>query len=256
MPTAGVITLTTDFGVRDPWVGSMKGVILGIAPRVRLVDITHEVAAHDVLEGALALEAAAPFFPSGTVHLAVVDPGVGSRRRALVLAAAGQWFVGPDNGLFTPFLGDRAVELSASWCRATEVSRTFHGRDVFAPAAAHLALGVEIERFGPDLPDPVRLPWPVASRQGGAVRGEVVHVDRFGNLITSVGERDLSGGDLVQIAGRELPIVGTYADLAPGGMGGLFGSGGRLEIAVREGSAARILEAGRGTRITVRPRHG
>ena len=256
--SARIITLTTDFGMRDPWVGIMKGVILGIAPDVTLVDITHEIAAYDVLHGALALEAAAPSFPAGSVHLAVVDPGVGTRRRAMIASVKGQWFVGPDNGLFTPFLDDaagwRAVELSERWCRAAAVSRTFHGRDVFAPAAAHLVRGAALERFGPELRDPVRLPWPVASSAGGGVRGEVVHVDRFGNLITSVRAGDLSDEDVVEIGGRDLPMVQTYAELLPGAMGGLLGSAGRLEIAAREGSAAEILGAGRGTGVVARRR--
>jgi S-adenosylmethionine hydrolase len=253
---ARIITLTTDFGLRDPWVGIMKGVILGIAPDVRLVDITHEIAPHDVLEAALALEAAVPFFPAGTVHLAVVDPGVGSSRRAIIVARAGQWFVGPDNGTFTPFLDDAgrwgAVELSATWCRAADVSPTFHGRDVFAPAAAHLARGAALERFGPELRDPLRLRWPAALRRSGALHGEVVHLDRFGNLITSIRATDLSGDDVVEVSGRELPIVGTYSDLPPGATGALIGSGGRLEIAAREESAARSLGIGRGARVTTR----
>ena len=235
----------------------MKGVILGIAPHVQLVDITHDVAPHDVLEAALALEAAAPFFPAGTVHLAVVDPGVGSARRALVVASAGGWFVGPDNGLFTPFLegeGARAVELTAIWPRAAEVSTTFHGRDVFAPAAAHLALGTELARLGPELRDAVRLPWPVARRVESVLHGEVVHVDRFGNLITSIARRDLSGENAVEISGATLAVVATYSDLVPGEIGALLGSAGRLEIAAREDSAAAKLAAGRGTSVTARRR--
>ncbi len=254
--TARIITLTTDFGLRDPWVGVIKGVILGIAPEVRLVDISHDIAPHDVFEAALALEAAVPFFPAGAVHLAVVDPGVGSSRRAMIVAAAGQWFVGPDNGVFTPFLDDagswRAVELSATWCRAAEVSQTFHGRDVFAPAAAHVARAAALERFGPELRDPVRLRWPVALRRGGALHGEVVHLDRFGNLITSIRATDLSGDDVVDVSGRELRIVRTYSDLPPGATGGLIGSGGRLEISAREQSAARSLGIGRGATVTTR----
>ena len=253
---AGIITLTTDFGTRDPWVAIMKGVILGIAPGARLIDVTHEVAPHDVLEAALALEAAAPFFSEGTVHLAVVDPGVGSARRGLVVSTGGHWFVGPDNGVFTPFLDDargwRAIELTAPWCRAEVVSPTFHGRDVFAPAAAHLARGVSLERFGPDVRDPVRLPWPGASREADLVRGEVVHVDRFGNLTTSLRAEDVSSGDVAEIAGRELAIVGTYSELAPGGLGAVIGSAGRLEIAAREGRAAALLSLGRGAAVVVR----
>jgi len=156
---AGIVTLTTDFGLRDAYVAEMKGVMLGIAEAARqplaLVDLTHEVERHDITEGALALEAAAPYFPAGTVHLAVVDPGVGTARRGLVVAAAGQVFVGPDNGLFTPFLdGDwRAFELAEADFRLPVVSRTFHGRDLFAPAAAHVASGLDPARLGPPIGD-------------------------------------------------------------------------------------------------------
>lgn len=253
-PRGRIVTLTTDFGGRDPWVGIMKGVVLGIAPDAQLVDVSHEIAPHDVLEGALALEAAAPFFPAGTVHLAVVDPGVGSERRGMVLSAGRQWFVGPDNGLFTPFLaGDwHAVALTEVWCRATAVSRTFHGRDVFAPAAAHLATGASLERFGQELGDPVRLPWPDARRAGGDLLGEVVHVDRFGNLITSVRDGDLAGETSVEVEGRELPVVATYSDLEPGALGGLVGSAGRVEIAAREGNAAERLGVRRGAPVRLR----
>jgi hypothetical protein len=258
---AGIVTLTTDFGLRDAYVAEMKGVMLGIARSARrslqLVDVTHEVERHDVTEGALALEAAAPFFPPGTVHLAVVDPGVGTARRGLVVAAAGHLFVGPDNGLFTPFLDGeawRAFELAEPAYRLPAVSRTFHGRDVFAPAAAHLATGVDPTRLGPPVPDPVRLAWPQVRAVAGAVAGAVVHTDRFGNLITSIHARSvepLGVGVIVRVGGREVPLVGTYADLPVGRPGALVGSGGRLEIAVREGSAAARLRARRGTAVIV-----
>ena len=258
---AGIVTLTTDFGLRDAYVAEMKGVMLGIAEAARrplaLVDVTHDVERHDITEGALALEAAAPFFPPGTVHLAVVDPGVGTDRRGLALAAAGHVFVGPDNGLFTPFLEDdtwRAFELADARYRMAEVSRTFHGRDVFAPAAAHVASGLDPAELGPPVGDPVRLAWPEVRAVAGAVAGAVVHADRFGNLITSIHARTLSplDGDLViLVGGREVPLVGTYADLPVGRPGALVGSGGRLEIAVREGNAATLLRARRGTAVVV-----
>jgi S-adenosylmethionine hydrolase len=239
----------------------MKGVILGLAGEVCLVDITHEVEPQQVMEGALMLEAAAPCFPAGTIHVAVVDPGVGTARRGLVVAAGGQLFVGPDNGLFTPVLraGWQAFELVAPEYRRPVVSRTFHGRDIFAPAAAHLARGVPPERFGPPVSDPVRLAWPEARSTPLGLRGEVIHVDRFGNLVTSVGAEQVAalaadGPVVVQVAGHLLPLVGTYGELPPGGAGALVGSRNRLEVAVREGSAARRLAAGRGTLVLVRPR--
>jgi S-adenosylmethionine hydrolase len=258
---AGIVTLTTDFGLRDAYVAELKGVMLGIAHAARrplsLVDVTHEVERHDIAEGALALEAAAPFFPPGTVHLAVVDPGVGTARRGLAVAAAGHVFIGPDNGLFTPFFdGDdwRAFELAEAEYRLSTVSRTFHGRDVFAPAAAHVASGVDPARLGPPVRDPVRLAWPEVRAVAGAVAGAVVHADRFGNLITSIHARTIEPVDAdlaIRVGGREVPLVGTYADLSVGRPGALIGSSGRLEIAVREGSAATLLRARRGTAVVV-----
>jgi S-adenosyl-L-methionine hydrolase (adenosine-forming) len=252
-----VITLTTDFGLRDPYVAELKGTILGINPGVHLVDITHDIDRHDIMEAALTVEAAAPHFPPGTIHVAVVDPGVGTARRGILVTAGGHIFVGPDNGLFTAcFVGDgwRAVELVAPEYRAASVSRTFHGRDVFAPAAAHVALGVDPARFGPVVRDPVRLAWPEVRALHGAVGGTVLHVDRFGNLITSIprGAVESLGPDLtVQVGHRRLRLVATYGDLAPGAAGALVGSRERLEVAVREGSAASLLEAGRGTSVVV-----
>jgi hypothetical protein len=252
-----IVTLTTDFGLRDSYVAEMKAVILGITRDVHIVDITHEVGAHDIADGALALEAAAPHFPPGTVHVAVVDPGVGTTRRGLALAWRDWVFVGPDNGLFTPFLdgeGWEAFELRAGEFMRTTVSRTFHGRDIFAPAAAHVARGLDVRRLGPAVSDPVRLAWPAVRDVGGEVAGAVVHVDRFGNLVTSVRAEAVEalGPDaVVHIAGRTLPVAGTYGELRGEFAGGLIGSGGRLEIAVCAGRAESVLGAGRGTPVRV-----
>ena len=259
---SALITLTTDFGTRDAYVAEMKGVILDIATTagrtIDLVDVTHEVAPHDVTGGALALDAAAPFFPRGTVHLAVVDPGVGTDRRGLIIVTDHTLLGGPDNGLFTPFLDGstawHAYELRAAEFRLARVSRTFHGRDVFAPAAAHLAVGVSPERFGPRVLDPVRLSWPTVRAVAGAVAGAVLHVDHFGNLVTSIRAdtlEELGSAPRVRLAGRPLPLVGTYGDLEPGQAGALVGSSGRLEVAVREGSAAARFKARRGTPVVV-----
>lgn len=255
---AAVITLTTDFGTRDPYVAEMKAVILGMNPAARLIDVTHDVAAHDVVEGGLALEIIAAVCPEGTVHVGVVDPGVGTSRRGLVVAAWGQHFVGPDNGIFTPLLarpGWQAFELRAAEYRRFQVSATFHGRDVFAPAAAHLTLGVAPARFGPPVTDPRRVAWPQAREVGDGVEGQVIHVDRFGNLITSIDSETVEqltrGGAEVtaSIGRRQVPLVRTYADLAEGSAGALLGSRGRLEVAVREGSAARRLRVRPGARV-------
>jgi S-adenosylmethionine hydrolase len=255
---AAVITLTTDFGARDSYVAEMKAVILGLNPAVHFIDVSHEVAAHDVIEGALAVQAMVAVCPEGTVHVAVVDPGVGTRRRGLVIAAAGQLFVGPDNGLFTPILSDtdwEAFELRSAEFRRSEVSATFHGRDVFAPAAAHLARGIAPARFGPSVTDPVRLALAAPREVRDGVQGRVIHVDRFGNLVTSIDSETVdrlsrgSGVLTVQIAGRRMPVVRTYGDLSIGGAGALAGSHGRLEVAVREGSAAARLRARPGTAV-------
>lgn len=256
-----IITLTTDFGTRDSYVAEMKAAVLALNRAVHLVDVTHDIGAQDVLEGALVLEAAAPRFPPGTIHVAVVDPGVGSARRGLVVSAGGQFFVGPDNGLFTPIYTGRweAFDLQAPEYRARVVSRTFHGRDVFAPAAAHLALGVPPPRFGPPVRDPVVLPWPTARPIAGGVAGSVLYGDRFGNLVTSIDRATVEGLTaeapvVVAIAGHRLPLVETYSDLAPRGAGGLIGSRDRLEIAVRDGSAAARFRARRGMPVVVRRR--
>jgi S-adenosylmethionine hydrolase len=257
-----VITLTTDFGTRDPYVAEMKAVILRLNSTVRFVDVTHEVAPHDVVEGGLAVEAIAAVCPPGTIHVAVVDPGVGTSRRGLVVVAGGQLFVGPDNGIFTAPLSlpDRqAFELRAAAYRLPTVSPTFHGRDVFGPAAAHLALGVPPDRFGPPVADPVRLGWVESREVGDGVEGQVIHVDRFGNLITSIAadtvERMTRAGApvSVHIARRRIALVHTFGDLAADGAGALVGSHGRLEVVVREGSAAARLGAGRGATVCLSP---
>jgi S-adenosyl-L-methionine hydrolase (adenosine-forming) len=257
-----IITLTTDFGLRDSYVAQMKAVILGIIGDVHIVDISHEVEPHDITAGALTLEEAVGAFPPGTVHVAVVDPGVGTRRRGLAVAVGGFLLVGPDNGLFTPFLeGDRweAVEISAPEFRRPVVSRTFHGRDIFAPAAAHLATGLQPSRLGPAVHDPVRLSWPAVHAGDSDVAGVVIHVDRFGNLVTSItAERVALLGSkvVVRVGNRVLPLVNTYADLERGQPGALIGSANRLEVAVREGSAQACLNATRGTPVVLtRPCH-
>jgi S-adenosyl-L-methionine hydrolase (adenosine-forming) len=255
-----IITLTTDFGLRDPFVGIVKGVILGICREALIVDLTHEIAAHDVLEGALALESSWRFFPPGSVHLAVIDPGVGSARRALALSAGGHYFVGPDNGLFTFALeagGWSAVSIVAPAYRLPRVSRTFHGRDIFAPAAAHLASNVALSRLGPPVSDPVRLPFPGARLEGDELVGEVIGSDRFGNLLTSVTDeriRDLAsaGAVAVKLGHRDLGLLAScYEEGEPGIPRAIIGSSGRLEIFVRNGRAGALLGAPPGTSVTL-----
>jgi hypothetical protein len=263
-----IITLTTDFGVADGYVGTMKGVMLDIAPSARLVDITHEITPQDIRQTAYVLYTAYRFFPPRASHLVVVDPGVGSARRPIGVKLSQGTFIGPDNGVFTYVMAEEAVEavveLANPRYRLATVSQTFHGRDIFAPAAAHLAAGVPIDRLGPAVPDPVTLPLPRLEIANQRVRGEVLHVDHFGNAITSIGrllwrEDELSlapafrqqteeqarfeaGGAVVVTGDRELrEIHRTYADVASGNVLALVGSEGHLEIAVREGSGAERL---------------
>ena len=239
----------------------MKGVILSICASARLVDLTHELQPQDVVRGALALESAVPFFPRGSVHLAVVDPGVGSARRALAIRAGGRYLVGPDNGVLTLAMGSSgwaAVSLTAAEYRLPEVSATFHGRDVFAPAAAYLAAGVPMERLGPPVSDPVRLVLPGCHIEGEWLVGEVLDVDRFGNLVSSISAARLGtlpgrGVTTVEVGGRLVGgLVGSYAEGRDEAAAAIVGSTGRLEIFVKAGSARRLLDAGRGSPVRVR----
>ena len=244
-----IITLLTDFGTADGYVGEMKGVLLSEVPGATIVDITHDIPPHDVELGRLTLARYWRRFPPGTVHIGIVDPGVGSERAALVVASDGSFLVGPNNGLLSPALlvgGARAVELSAP----SHASPTFHGRDVFAPAAAQLARGVDVDALGTPAAAPVILRTPEPHRgKNGELIGEVIAVDRFGNAITNlVGIR---GGQL-RVHGNDIPVRRTYADLAPGDVGAVVGSTGLIEIVVREGRAADALSLTRGTQVTLR----
>lgn len=280
MEQVPLVTLTTDFGTADGYVGTMKGVILSIAPDARLVDISHEIAPQNVRQAAYVLYTAYPFFPSHTVHLVVVDPGVGSARRPIALRTPAGTFVGPDNGVFSCVMArelvEALVELADSRYRLSQVSHTFHGRDIFAPAAAHLAAGVPITALGPSVPDPVTFPLPHLEITPDGITGEVLHADRFGNVITSIGrlvwsEDELSlepafqgAGDreqvhfkaseaVVVVAGQEIAGVHhTYAEAAPSETLALVGSEGHLGIAVREGNAARRLGVRSGDTVVLR----
>jgi S-adenosylmethionine hydrolase len=244
-----LVTLLTDFGTADGYVAEMKGVLLAHAPEAQLVDATHDVPPHDVESARLALARYWRRFPEGTVHVAVVDPGVGSERRALAVASHGRFLVGPDNGVLSPALllpGARAVTLPVP----AGASATFHGRDVFAPAAARLAGGVALEALGDPCDDPLVRRTPEAHRLAdGAVRGEVIAVDRFGNLITNLIARRAA---TFELAGHRVPMARTYADVAPGALLALTGSSGLVEIAQRDGSAARELGLVRGAPVVMR----
>jgi len=255
-----VIALLTDFGSRDHYAGTMKGVMLGICPDATLVDISHEVPPHDVLAGALELSAAYRYFPAGTVFLVVVDPGVGSTRRGIAADAGDYRFVAPDNGVLTSVLDEhppkRVVELSERRYARPTVSRTFEGRDRFAPAAAWLAKGLEVGALGRPAGSLHRLEVPQPLVEGEAIAGEVLRVDRFGNLITNVDRRTfdrLAGPALeVRIGVHQVSkLVSTYADAAPGEICALFGSTDHLEIAANGTSAAALLALGRGAPVRV-----
>ncbi len=252
-----LFTLTTDYGSASPYPAQLKGVLLSAVPDARIADVTHEVPAFDVRAGALLLEAAVPWFPREAVHLAVVDPGVGTARRAIaVVDPEGRRLVGPDNGLLTPFLGPgarvRAIALRGGVIPSPR-SATFHGRDLFAPAAAYLARGGTPAALGPEVSDPVRLDWPAVRRDGDALLGEVVGVDPFGNLLTSIRDVDLGGAAVVQVdvGGRPARFVRTFGEGERGELLALVGSSGRLELAVREASAEGSLGGGRGLAVRV-----
>jgi len=250
-PRRSIVTLTTDFGDRDGYVGSLRGVLLAHDPNLVLADITHAIAPFAVMEGALVLRAAAGHFPPGTVHLAVVDPGVGGERRPIIVSLEGHHFVGPDNGLFTPFLdGASIVTIDAARLDLPDPAPTFHGRDLFAPVAARLATGAAPADFGPPIHDPVRLDWPELIPVEGGVAGVVLHVDRFGNAITNLpADRD-TGLDTFEAGGRQgIPRVRTYAEAPRGSVVALVGSSGLIEVAVVEGSAAEKLGLSVGSKV-------
>jgi S-adenosylmethionine hydrolase len=255
-----VIALLTDFGTRDHYAGTMKGVALGICPDVTLVDISHDVPAHDVLGGALELAASYRFFPPATIFLVVVDPGVGSARRGLAAEAGDYRFVAPDNGVLTAVLDQQprqlVVELTeGKYARAT-VSRTFEGRDRFAPAAGWLAAGIALAALGRSAGPIQRLEIPQPTLGDGCIDGQVLRVDRFGNLITNIDRstfETLSGDTLdIRIGPHQVArVVTTYADAAPGEICALFGSTDHLEVAVNRANAAEVLDARRGAAVHV-----
>ncbi|HEV8635640.1 MAG TPA: SAM-dependent chlorinase/fluorinase [Chloroflexota bacterium] len=246
--------LLTDFGLEDVYVGVMKAVILGIAPKAQVIDLTHAIPPQDVLLGALVLEDARPYLPKGAAVVAVVDPGVGSARAALAARSGGRFFVGPDNGLLTWCLGEDAavVRLESARHRLPEVSSTFHGRDVFAPAAAHLLMGTALELMGPRVGGWVRLERPAPRRRpDGSLEAHVVAVDRFGNLILDARPADLPPRPVFRVGDRRIEgLVRSYA-AAGGQLCALVGSFGRVEIAQPNGAAAQALGLGRGADVTV-----
>jgi S-adenosylmethionine hydrolase len=259
-----IITLTTDFALRDGYVASMKGVILSIVGDVAIVDVSHSVAPQSVDEGAFLLASVWPYFPGSTIHLTVVDPGVGTERRPVAVQTARGTFVGPDNGVFAPALAAigaidagtgtlidaEAVELTEESYRRHPTSRTFHGRDIFAPAAAHLAAGTPLGRLGPAIESLKTLVLPGFTRRRGALVGSVTHVDAFGNVITSIPAHALPDQPVVRMG--EATIEGLSTSYQDRPLGALIGSTGFLEVAVRNGNAAQYLGVRRGDPVEVR----
>ncbi len=245
-----LVTLLTDFGTADGYVAEMKGVILSMVPAAHLIDLSHDIAPYDVDSARLALARCWRRFPPGTVHLVIVDPGVGTQRAALAIASGERFLVGPDNGILSPALlhpGARAVRLPVP----ADVSHTFHGRDVFAPAAAALARGDSLESLGRAVEAPVVLRTPEPEKKpDGWIDGVVIHVDRFGNAVTNI--MTLHPGT-VSIAGHLLPLSRAYGDVDRGEPVALLGSSGLLEVAVRDGHAAEVLGLVRGSPIRFRP---
>jgi len=251
MTPSRIITLTTDFGLSDAYVAMMKGVILSINPSARLVDVTHQVGTGSIFQAALLIRETFPYFPEGTVHLAVVDPGVGSDRRLLALQAGAHFFVGPDNGLFWPvfrdFEGSKAVQLTQSRYFLPSITQTFHGREIFAPVAAHLSLGLSLESFGPTIEDLAKLTIPQPYIERAVLHGQIIRVDNFGNLVTNIPARELTdflascpprieSGKLVI---RKLSNI--YADCEEGEPLALINSSNLLELAVNLGRASEYI---------------
>ena len=252
-----MVTLLTDFGLRDHFVATMKGVMLGINPDLRFTDISHLVPPQDVFSGAFTLSLACFYFPRGTVHLAVVDPGVGTARKPIAVSAGRHFFVAPDNGLLTYVLESHkdctAYEVTAEDYFLKPLSTTFHGRDVFAPVAAWISRGIPLERLGPELPDPVRLEIPPLKKvQDGQIEACILTVDHFGNLITNLKPEDVSRSAKILAGRREIAVIhSTYGEGKTGEVFIVPGSTGYLEIAVKDGSASSLLNLKSSDPITV-----
>jgi S-adenosylmethionine hydrolase len=264
-----LITLLTDFGLQDGYPGIMKGVIWGIAPEVQIADLTHAIHAQDILEGALALGRAAPYFPPGTIHVGVVDPGVGTQRRAMAARIGECFFVGPDNGLCTVLLEQaaddvQAVQLDRPRFWLPQVSHSFHGRDIFAPVAAHLANGVALDELGSRLAEVVRLTIPRPTPLSGPLaapgrlgwRGQVIHVDSFGNLATNFTRQHVSGAGTgkpcLRIAGQEIcGLANTFGEGQPGDLIAMLDSAGQVSVCEVNGSAARRLNVAAGEPVEI-----
>ena len=255
-----VLTLTTDFGLQDPFVGIMKGVILNIAPTARIIDITHQIEPQNILQAALTLEAAHAYFPKDTVHLVVVDPGVGSERRPIAVKNKSSTFVGPDNGVLSPAIvpSSRIYELTNKKYFLPKISNTFHGRDVFAPTAAWIAQGISLSKMGRKITDPHLLEFPQPEVGKNVISGEIVAIDRFGNCISNISSELLNAtfnlnDPLTLIIGktRISDFASHYSQCKKGDIGCLINSWGKVEIFCRDGHAAKKLKCKPGTSLTI-----
>jgi len=256
--TLPLITFTTDFGLRDPYVAAVKGVMYGIRRDLCVADLSHEIPPQDVVEGAFFVAGALPYFPEGTVHVVVVDPGVGTDRRPIAVSAGGQILVCPDNGLTTLFLREHPLQearvISNPRVMRETVCPTFHGRDIFGPAAAHLACGLPLSDLGEELDTIVTLELPQPRKESGRIAGEILHTDRFGNLVTNIHESMVAETPPSMVrAGRHRlrRIRQTYGEVPPGSPVAVFGSAGYLEIAVNGGSAHAALHLRKGDSVVV-----
>ncbi|MFZ0805829.1 MAG: SAM-dependent chlorinase/fluorinase [Candidatus Sulfotelmatobacter sp.] len=259
-----IITLTTDFGLNDHYVGTMKGVILDIVPEAAIVDISHAVQAYDVLDGAIAISQTYSYFPTGTVHLVVVDPGVGTTRRPIIASSDGYHFVAPDNGVLSMVYAKEerihVRHITSEHYFRQPVSSTFHGRDVFAPVAAYLAKMVDSHKFGDEIEDYVRFAAPRPKPAGeNRIRAVVLKVDRFGNLITNITPQDVpalfesnAGAFKIVVGSREITSIhSTFAEGEPGEVFGILGSMGYLEIVANRAAAAQLTGAGKGSEVSI-----
>lgn len=255
-----VITLTTDFGVQDHYVGAMKAVLLSISEKARLVDISHQIPPQDIMAGAWVVRNSAMLFPPNTVHLVVVDPGVGTNRKPIAIKIKDQYLVGPDNGIFSLITDQydyKGVELTNPKFWRSDQSSTFHGRDIFAPVAAHLSNGVKMSELGQPIEKLETYRWavPISDRDG--VQGWVVHIDHFGNLISNIPEsmiRDaVGGGDLKIYVGNTIfdTVVNTFGDVPDGEPAAYIGSSGVLEIAINKGDAREMLGVQKGAQVSI-----
>lgn len=254
-----IITLTTDFGCKDHYVSAMKAIILGINRDVRLIDVSHDIPPQDIMAGAWILKNSAFLYPKGTIHLAVIDPGVGTKRDPIVLKLNGHYFVGPNNGLFSLLFSDEpenAWRITNKKFLPDKISGTFHGRDIFAPVAAHLSNDIPPESFGPQLDNIASYRWATPIKDSGGIQGWVVHIDRYGNLITNIPSEMLvqcNNQDFKIYAGTTIlhSIVHTFADVTEGDAAAIVGSCNMLEIVVNKGSAEELLNVHKGAPVSV-----